>query len=532
MKPQKSLYNRSRLLKRLSLISGLVFFYFLSGNTQIMNLVLNGGFEEYIKCPTEQGNFDGYVEDWFTIKPSPEYFNECGFTFRPLLNFVPRTGNGFAGLRNFSTENPGGREFISIALKRQLMPKEKVLVTFYFLQSDRNYIIDKHSLLFTSSKIPFESSPTTTFYLNYLPQINWNGGLIKEYDNYFKVEGCYTATGGESFITIGNFSDQNEVQIERSNNMLNTVFSYTVYDDISIVPVANIKPNDTTLCMLDSFYFKDMYDIGFIPVYRGDTLSHGFLPGQPGEYGIELHWGFDCGPLDTLKVTFMDCSSCIDPISEVDLCVDAINFNPSDYIPAGLHVQDTFVAACPGKYNYPVYHPHCAQAIDTLTIRVEDYLQCFPEIKLDDQCRGTAVTLPALEFLEYKFNPEVSSEWEDLGMFTYEVINGRCQDIIIESELEVLPCDDCAVYVPNAFTPNRDGINDVFSVYTECKITGFEALVYDRWGNLITESDQLQNIWDGKGYENGVYVYSLRLRHRSSDGEREKRLTGTITLIR
>ncbi|MES2398178.1 MAG: PKD domain-containing protein, partial [Bacteroidota bacterium] len=75
---------------------------------------------------------------------------------------------------------------------------------------------------------------------------------------------------------------------------------------------------------------------------------------------------------------------------------------------------------------------------------------------------------------------------------------------------------DFVFYIPNAFTPNGDEINDTF-FGKGIGIIEFEMMIFDRWGNLIFFSDDINKPWDGKA-NNGtelaqmdVYVYSIRL---------------------
>ncbi|MDZ4845685.1 MAG: gliding motility-associated C-terminal domain-containing protein [Chitinophagales bacterium] len=58
--------------------------------------------------------------------------------------------------------------------------------------------------------------------------------------------------------------------------------------------------------------------------------------------------------------------------------------------------------------------------------------------------------------------------------------------------------NDCftSIYVPNAFTPNGDGVNDVFYVYGN-GIEELHLIVADRWGNIVFESFDLNSGWDG-----------------------------------
>ena len=120
---------------------------------------------------------------------------------------------------------------------------------------------------------------------------------------------------------------------------------------------------------------------------------------------------------------------------------------------------------------------------------------------------------------------------------TYTIVASDINGCTITSELTIIvkpPCmDETDLFVPNVFSPNNDGINDI--LYLEGNgLTNIYLAIYDRWGNLIFESfDQAQG-WDGmnKGnkMENGVYVYYLKaICIRSAT---EVRLKGNVSLIR
>lgn len=90
-----------------------------------------------------------------------------------------------------------------------------------------------------------------------------------------------------------------------------------------------------------------------------------------------------------------------------------------------------------------------------------------------------------------------------------------CKDTIIKClKVEV----DFTFYIPNAFTPNNDGINEIFLAYGTY-IKEFHIMIFDRWGNLIFESNDLYKGWDGKvkdGASNllvqqDVYVWKVDL---------------------
>jgi gliding motility-associated-like protein len=92
--------------------------------------------------------------------------------------------------------------------------------------------------------------------------------------------------------------------------------------------------------------------------------------------------------------------------------------------------------------------------------------------------------------------------------------------------------DEFAIYIPNAFTPNGDFDNPTFGA-KGVGITEFEMLIFNRWGELIFSSDNINAQWDGT-YQNsespqGVYTYIINLKSISG---RSYNYAGHFTLIR
>ena len=92
-------------------------------------------------------------------------------------------------------------------------------------------------------------------------------------------------------------------------------------------------------------------------------------------------------------------------------------------------------------------------------------------------------------------------------------------------------------YIPNAFTPDGDGKNDVFKpvlANPELSIVDFRLSIFDRWGGLIFEGDGISAGWDGtkNGVQcpGGVYVYRITFR---VDGDSEEQvIVGTVAVVR
>ena len=75
-------------------------------------------------------------------------------------------------------------------------------------------------------------------------------------------------------------------------------------------------------------------------------------------------------------------------------------------------------------------------------------------------------------------------------------VNGCTGTDAITIEVRQAVCDETDVFVPNAFTPNNDGNNDVFRVRSNF-IESMRLIVYNRWGQEIFESTSQENGWDG-----------------------------------
>jgi gliding motility-associated-like protein len=102
--------------------------------------------------------------------------------------------------------------------------------------------------------------------------------------------------------------------------------------------------------------------------------------------------------------------------------------------------------------------------------------------------------------------------------------------------LVFLQLDRYQAYVPDAFSPNGDGVNDFFTVQGDENLESVPLFqVYNRWGGRVfsaTDLDPLQG-WDGRDGSRlaspGVYIYKARLLFRD---EKERIVTGSVTLVR
>jgi gliding motility-associated-like protein len=104
-----------------------------------------------------------------------------------------------------------------------------------------------------------------------------------------------------------------------------------------------------------------------------------------------------------------------------------------------------------------------------------------------------------------------------------------CSDTVVKA---VVVEPDFSIYVPNAFTPNDDGRNDVFFAKGR-GIVGFHMGIFDRWGELIFETQDFFKAWDGtyRGQACKSDVYTWKISASDKYGK-TKYVNGSVTLYR
>jgi gliding motility-associated-like protein len=129
-------------------------------------------------------------------------------------------------------------------------------------------------------------------------------------------------------------------------------------------------------------------------------------------------------------------------------------------------------------------------------------------------------------------NRNTSFLFEDAGSFPVALIvtnTWGCSDTVVKT---VVVDSDFKLFVPNSFTPNGDGVNDVFMPKGR-GLVKYKLSVYDRWGRLIFESHSFETGWDGQVYDKNssddVYVWKINGVDVSG---KVKELSGHVTIAR
>ena len=160
-----------------------------------------------------------------------------------------------------------------------------------------------------------------------------------------------------------------------------------------------------------------------------------------------------------------------------------------------------------------------------------------PEVNFINLTNGTNTYSWDFNGIDYsnEVNPTYFFPIDSGGLYTVclRVENSiGCVDTICH---EVFVNGFTSIYIPNAFTPNGDGVNEYFSpVLRDVSRENFDFKIFDRWGQLIYSSNSIEASWDGtfKGIncKDGVYVWKIKFTEQSNGTNRE--MKGHFSLLR
>ncbi|MBI34858.1 MAG: hypothetical protein CMP67_05770 [Flavobacteriales bacterium] len=195
-----------------------------------------------------------------------------------------------------------------------------------------------------------------------------------------------------------------------------------------------------------------------------------------------------------------------------------------------------------GEYISYIQSLHCK---DTFVVKVEkidtpdaEIVDLRGEDKYCFDLESTILKVYSSESnLDYDWNG--LSRDEDLeiieeGTYQVYVTNDYCKS---SYEYSIKEYCEGKLYLPNSFTPNNDGLNDYFTPVINEYITNYDFRIYNRWGELIFQTTQMNQGWDGRVNsqiaEIDAYVYKIRYQYLSeTGGAKNESLVGTVLLMR
>jgi len=291
------------------------------------------------------------------------------------------------------------------------------------------------------------------------------------------------------------------------------------------------------------------------PVYTTQNASH--LYADKGSYSVQLKIVSDFGCIDSINKI-----SVVNPNPVVDFGADdtigceplCISFQNLSSIASGnnvsfswsfgdgspiMNTQDLFYCyANDSVYSPVLYTPTLTVTSDSGCVSVlskNNYITVYPkpDAIFTVQPKATSIVDPLISIKDLTiggnywnwnfgdldtssvFSPPPHT-YADTGTYTIRLI-ALTQYNCIDTAYETISIEpDFLFYIPSAFSPNDDGVNDSFSgkgVF----ISNYEMSIFDRWGNLIFFTDDINKPWDGKANHGNdiaqldVYVYVIKV---------------------
>lgn len=302
--------------------------------------------------------------------------------------------------------------------------------------------------------------------------------------------------------------------------------------------------NDTTLCQKQGVLILNA-PAGFANyLWNTGANTQSISVTQSGNYNVTANYA--CGTFkDTVAVTVY--VNPLPPIAkDTAFCQNSLN---PQVIVLGQNIKWYQTATSNTASTSPtltsqyaeVYTYYLTQTINNCesakdTIRVTIYP--IPELTLPTDtlvCEKKLATIgvPYNPLYFYLWNTQQTTSFivaDTSGLYTLQVKN-NCGDVSKSIQVTYENCDKC-LFIPNAFTPNNDGLNDEFEVKTVCPIEFYNLKIYNRWGQKIAEYDSPQAKWSGEKNnttaQQDVYVYVVDVTYSNHKTEH---YVGHVTLL-
>jgi hypothetical protein len=521
-----------------------------------INLVPNPSFEENDSCfkrlptfvrDTSELIYYGGLKHWIAVLNSPDSYLFCDSAYSSQFVYFqsPRTGNGMIGLAEYSRDSriqptnvlAGYKENISVKLTSKLLAGQLYKLSFYSNLSNYRTYIEKNKIAttslggyFSAFKLPFKEYPILDLSPIQPQVINDSNRYLLDTLGWDKVEGLYLADGGEEWLTIGDFGNRNRDTI--LNRDLSQPISPSIYyfiDDVSVTYFDTAgHTTDTTLCNGRSLIFSKRPDWDSCVWYDGSHDSSKVFT-QPGEYWVTNFYA-SFTVTDTFRVTFTDSL-------------------PTEIYNTGFCAGDSVLLTARNAQAYvwsngnTTQQCYAAQA-DTLFVtgttngcKVTDsfYVQAYAN-PIINGLKDTVVCFDDIGKVRLDGGEHYTYLWQPTGETTRTIYSTQAMlytltvtdTTLCKASAQVAVDEECAIgfYIPNAFSPNGDGVNEELRiVIPRGKLIRFE--VYNRWGQLVESNTT--GTWNGNQAPDGVYVLSITYLDHVGQKQQAK---SNVTLLR
>jgi gliding motility-associated-like protein len=301
--------------------------------------------------------------------------------------------------------------------------------------------------------------------------------------------------------------------------------------------------NDTTLCVGEVVVLDATHPNGDVYIWQDSSIQSSFMVMQSGIYSVEI--SNLCERIsDTITIDYYDLPLQSNFESDtVAICegeyyiLNAFRSNATNYLWNDGSITSTLTVFESGIYEVEVSNI-CNTTTDSITVIVSQPQLILELGMYQNICEGDTIILDATteNAIWYQWQDNTTAPLYTItaaGEYQVTVQNGcgeRTDNIIVTNE------DCCSLFIPNAFSPNNDGENDIFKVYQPSKgcntINSFSMKIFDRWGEMVYSSDNINDGWDGfwQGKELSVGVYVFMIEYH--DGVKNYLKKGDITIVR
>ncbi len=317
-----------------------------------------------------------------------------------------------------------------------------------------------------------------------------------------------------------------------------TPYGHTLGNDIVVGVSADTTFNDskdTLVCFANSINVSA--PAGFNDYLWNDGNTNPSRPlNTDGTYWVYSFQNCNI-TIDSITVAFVNLNVNLGPDTAIcadgELLLDAGNPG-STYKWQDGSTNQTFGINGEGTYSVKVNKQGC---IKSDTIIVDEFIPSMDIPQGDTSiCNDETITLNAVSTPESTYLWSNGSNQEKIvvntaGVYSVTAVNA-CGTFRDSVRIEMEDCN-CKAFIPNAFTPNADGNNDVFKVNTICTSTNFSMSIYNRYGQRIFQSTSQDKGWDGtfngQPVDIGTYFYYIKFTGPRRDSFEKK---GDIILFR
>jgi gliding motility-associated-like protein len=279
-----------------------------------LNLVPNGSFEEYDTCPDNYSQIEKCTYWYAATLGTSDYYNTCAdplsYVSVPanlMGNQNTYDGNGYVGIFVLYADSQvmynNYREYVQTKLTSNLIHNQEYYLEFYVCRGEKiGFSIDRIGALFTTYPISRNDAQPIIA----TPQIeNVRHHIITDTVNWTKISGTFIASGGECYLTIGNFYDRYDCDVywrdpnNRPWEWVSEDYAYYYIDGITFklvdswIKVPNVfTPNNDEL---NDFFIIDSKSIAEYKVVIFDRWGRQIFESNDAMHGWNgKHNGQEC----------------------------------------------------------------------------------------------------------------------------------------------------------------------------------------------------------------------------------------------